>query len=302
MRRKQQTELEVGIARYIKDQEHRWASATLHENTVRLARFAASMGSQTVTAKAVCSYLRELKQDLREQTVGFHQRTIKAYLKWAALNGYEQRGIADNVHVRCRNSPLKRETVTNKEFDKILEATEELFPTLVGPMKMAYWTGLRASDVWRLKPEHVDVSIPCITIVPLKTKRLGTQVTIPFEWGTQLGDLIEELLKVTSSGQTFFPFPSKGTARPTNSFHRKMKKIQEKAGVRRFTFHSLRRTFISNIMNSGASPQIAGAVVGIRSPVVLARYAVPQMDGLQEMMETARKYTTRKDRTWNRRQ
>jgi len=291
------TDTEAAVVAYFEANDDRWSVRTRESMRDWILAAVPHIGAD-LNGDTINKYLdRKRRQGRSNNTVSLYRRALKSLCQWSEEHGYAPKGEADKIKPYSKVSPLKRDVITHAEYLKIIEVTEINYPCLADPFRVAYWTGLRCFDVYRLAREHIDQAESAIIMVPHKTKRFDRRVCIPIDWNTELGETLLRHLDLAVDDVTPFFTPYGSLAhKPGANLSQVTKDIQLKAGVRKFTFHTFRRTFLTNLMNSGAAPQIATAVSGIKAPEVLMRYVVPQAEGLRRVMSEARRYTVTKEK------
>lgn len=178
---------------------------------------------------------------------------------------------ADKI-ARKRGRPKSRRALTDVECRKILDAAGDKFD---GELRLlilvALFTGLRLGDVLSL--EWQDVDLDRAWIEKRETHKTGADVSVPVS-----GELLEALKERQSSGSgegaIFRRLGSLvaddgDTYKVSNLVVRLMKSVGIKtsqSGERRnvplATFHSLRHTFVTRLIESGVSPIIVKDAVG----------------------------------------
>lgn len=289
---KQPTEAEVAVSAFFEAKRHHWAERSFASHRDWIFAAMPHIGPE-LRADAINSYLEEKqRQGRKPQTLTLYRRALAGLCQWAEEHGYSKQGEAAKINTYSKSSPMKRDYITHKEYERIIKVTEEEYPQVADPFRIAYWTGLRCYDVYRLAKEHIDQAESAIIMVPHKTTRYDRRIFIPIDWSTELGETLLRNMDLAPDDTTpFFEPWYAPRSKPGANLQGILPTIQQKAGVRKFTFHTFRRTFLTNLMNSGAPPQVATAVTGIAKPEILMRYVVPQADGIRKIMNDARKYT-----------
>jgi integrase len=202
-------------------------------------------------------------------------KTIKAVLKRAFLLGYLDKNPADLVKFARGNgvTDTSRQPFSRDEVARILAIVkgEERIFVLFG-----LTFGLRATDAARRSFEeiHEQDGMRVISFVPQKKSRMGRKVTLPV-----VGEL-ETLIPKTGTG---FITPSlAGMKHPGRKFETAMdlagidRKVTKGKGKGRSisakTFHSLRHTASTFLMESGADSRMRQLVCDHDDPRMNAKY------------------------------
>lgn len=281
-------ELVTRMGKWIKKMSDRGWSPTHAANVLSsLSKYCAYLnGRESCKAR-----LREFIE-VRRSTGAKDSSVQKDFFRIRAFH----RAIVDDVPndvaemmERFKRSPYKTETFTHDEWETIKGyiAREWLHPSIVG-----YHTGLRLGDVLCLRWDQIDMERLMITVKPHKTQKMGTVASVPIVQNGELHKMLLEL-KRYQAGEFLFPrwreeYVNKGPTNfgPSESFKNAVRKI----GIKGKTFHTFRRTFITNVLSSGTSTLIAKSLVGIKSSATLEHYAAPGTDHLRDAMQRADEY------------
>lgn len=178
---------------------------------------------------------------------------------------------ADKI-ARKRARPKSRRALTDDECRRMLDAAGDKFD---GELRLlilvALFTGLRLGDVLSL--EWGDVDLERGWIGKRETHKTGAGVSVPIS-----GELLEALKERRASGSVDGPLfrvlgamvaADGDTYRVSNVVVRLMKSVGietsqsgERHNVPLATFHSLRHTFVTRLIESGVSPIIVKDAVG----------------------------------------
>ena len=70
-----------------------------------------------------------------------------------------------------------------------------------------------------------------------------------------------------------FVFPSNGATGHVVEIKKSWAALLERAGIKKLRLHDLRHSFASQLVNSGASLELIGSLLGHSSPTTTARYS-----------------------------
>ncbi len=178
-------------------------------------------------------------------------KCLKSILSQAVIVGYIEKNPYSNGGFKVRSTPGQRKFLSIDEVNQLrnieIPAGRQLLWLTRNLFLFSCFTGLRFSDVMRLKVEHVklDKDQPRLEFVVKKTDR---PLIIPLSKEALL--LIEHYTKITSKNLTKLVFPA--IANPT--INRELKDLMEEAGIHKsISFHCARHTFASNHIEVGTS-------------------------------------------------
>ena len=186
-----------------------------------------------------------------------------------------------------------RRAFTAAELERIVAAAARAggeWPLLV---KAGVYTGLRLGDCCRLAWEEVDLGRGVIQLVPRKTRKFGTMVTIPLH--PALREALERVRRAEGGGRS-----AEGGVRSAGPVMPQMdawyldehwrvdeglKAVFAAAGIRTSvvlegrrqatpdaTFHSFRHTFVSFAVHAGVPLPVVQSIVGHTSAAMTRHY------------------------------
>ena len=167
-----------------------------------------------------------------------------------------------------------------------VEELAKVCASLEGEMRILFalgiYTGLRLGDCALLKWDSIDLGRGLIHVLPRKTAKAGTLVTM------SLHPSLQAVLKDaprTEGSPYVLPITAKQYERDNSSLVSKIQDLFEKVGIattatvdgysRKVTvvgFHSLRHTFVSLCGNGGMPLAYVQSIVGHASPMMTSHY------------------------------
>lgn len=253
-----------------------WATKTQSVIESVMVEFASFVGDRPLGPIVLDDYIRWLKKTHADSTAANRWSFVASFLKWC----FSKRHIDAPIHMEITERiPTRR--ITKREFYSRVEY-EELKRRAAGHwMKyaiiIAYNTGLRMSDIATLRWENIDLKRQIISLIPLKTIRMRTAVTIPF---LSDGEVMKVLLEMKElAGSSPFVCPPMAAKCSPETGNRVLSMYvslwMRTNGFPGKTFHTFRRTFLTNMMSSGVDSVIAMNIAGITRVDILRRYVVP---------------------------
>lgn len=150
-------------------------------------------------------------------------------------------------------------------------------------VEFAIQTGLRQAEQFGLRWEDVDLKTGNLRII--KTKAGGERF-VPIN--TRTRELLEVLKGLAGSSPWVFPTRRNPAAHvaPNNFTKRVFRPALERAGIKDFVWHDLRRTAGSRLAMAGKPLHTIGQILGQATPRVTAIYSRLSPMHLREAMET----------------
>lgn len=173
------------------------------------------------------------------------------------------------------------EDLTPEQLQNLLIAIDEDFHPHAGPiMKMALFTGLRRSELFRLQWDHIDLQRGFINIVDPKG---GPDQKIP------LNDAVRVLLEFHPKTNSPYVFPGRGGGQRTN-IARQINRIKKNAGLPKDfrPLHGLRHVYASMLASSGqVDMYVLQKLLTHKDHTMTQRYAHLRDDALKRASELA---------------
>lgn len=142
---------------------------------------------------------------------------------------------------------VKTEDLTADEIERLLQAIVEDFHPQAGTMmQMVLFTGMRKSELFRLRWKHINFEKRFIQIVDGKG---GKDEIIPLNESAK--ELLEEYKKLNPDN-SLYVFPGRG-GRQRTTIARQVNRIKERAGLPKSfrSLHGLRHVYASMLASSG---------------------------------------------------
>lgn len=179
----------------------------------------------------------------------------------------------------ARDNPCHvRSLPENNERDRLLSEAEQkaLYsalqahpePSLYLFVLTALHTGMRASEVQRLKWHDIDVGDGAIQIRQSKNGEKRAVVV-----GGEALELLRTWRKDRSLMWKGYVFGNSLTGTAPYNYRAHWKEAKEAAGVQDFRFHDLRHAFTTAALKSGLNPVMVQLVTGHKSSQMLKRYS-----------------------------
>lgn len=173
-----------------------------------------------------------------------------------------------------KESNVRQGTYTKEEIDSLLTH----LPDHVKPVvQFAYLTGRRRGEILQLKWSDVNLKDGYITIRQTTTKT-GQPDKLPI-----VGELTTLLREMIESRDSEWLFAYRG--KPFRTFYRSWRTALYRAGLQDRLFHDLRRTVVTDLVESGVPEQVAMAVTGHKTRAVFDRYHIVNPKAVRQALE-----------------
>lgn len=213
------------------------------------------------------------------------RKLVSRYYKWAIQNRYvKENPIKPDMLQKLTKSKAIRVYFSEEQYRKALDVCRKNPRDFwYGAMMVAWNTGLRLSDVAMLKWESLNVETETLRIKIWKLRKQNVEVEIPVD-----PDLFDFLSDIRTHpkypGHPFvFPDMNQYYAGVRTLMTGQFRKICDEAGLPDHTFHSLRHSFISRMLNAGVDSQIVANITGL-CIAQLATYAHISLDAKRNAM------------------
>ncbi len=196
----------------------------------------------------------------------------------------QNKALCSGLNFRPQMPPVdnkKTEDLTKEQLQRLLEAIDaDENRQVAAIMKMALFTGMRRSELFRLQWEHVDFHQGFIRIVGPKG---GKEQKIP------INSAARQLLENHNRTDSPHVFPGKDGAQRVSA-QKALRRIRERAGLPKDfrPLHGLRHTFASELASSGeVDMYVLQRLLTHKSPVMTQRYAHLRDGALKRGAEVA---------------
>lgn len=173
-------------------------------------------------------------------------------------------------HVRALTEDNERDRLLSEKEQnalyKSLKAHSE--PSLYPFVMVALYTGMRASEVQRLRWEDLDIDSGHIQIKQSKNGEKRSVVV-----GGEALELLKTWRKERALVWKGFVFGNTHTGKAPYNYRAHWKEAKETAGVENFRFHDLRHAFTTAALTAGMNPVMVQLVTGHKSSQMLKRYS-----------------------------
>jgi integrase len=251
----------------------RWGDYTLLKNAHILETLRHEWGSRAVTdihSLDVEAYLaRRRDEGVSLSTRNRHLAAIKSAFRKIHEYGHTRTNPA--AIVKTLKEPIKiKDVLDDAEFEALLAELPESDRRII---VCAAETGMRRSELERLKWEDIDLSASELRVAIAKNKEFRV---VPLT--ARLAALMVEMKAENT------PHP-KTPVFPTVTSNKLLKDAAKRAGIEKtVTLHTFRHQFATRALEAGVSSFHLQAIGGWKSPVMLQRYGKIRNKALHEQM------------------
>jgi integrase len=234
----------------------------------------AKLTPEEVTTQMVDSLrLRLTKSGKKAGTVKNVLELLRRIINFGVRKGHCAWQDPSRLHFEMpRLNNTKTEMLTQEERKRLIEAAKAAPNRKAGQlMLMAYYTGMRRSELFRLKWGHIDFENGFINIVGENQEgaKSNRDERIP------LSPPVRELLQDVESGDSPYVFPGKDGVSRLTDINKQVNAIKKEAGLPKDfrPLHGLRHTFASVAVSNGVPLSHVQKLLTHKDPTLTQRYA-----------------------------
>lgn len=203
-------------------------------------------------------YKKRQSGTLANATINRRLCILKAVAKFAYLKGW----IDTNLSARIKTlpeGPGRENYLTHDQIAKLVAKCEH--PAGKAWIMIAAYTGMRQKEIMALTPADIT------DVIRIRDSKIGTPRLIP------IVDKLRPYLK-------HIPFPMHA-----RTYYAMFEEARDAAGLKGLTFHDLRHTTASLLINEGVDLYTVGQILGHNNVATTKRYAHLSIATLKEAME-----------------
>jgi excisionase family DNA binding protein len=235
----------------------------------RMKEFFKNIELRKITPLLIQKFRTErLNEGVAKITTNREVALLKKMFSMAIDDGYLEQNPAKKIKLYSELDTVRDRVLSDEEEPKLFsELAEHMKPFILS----ALHTGMRRGELFKLKWCNVDFDKQIIKVEETKSKKVRF---IPIN-----SVLFDELLKLKAmegKEQRVFPFKNVRTA---------FEKACKRAGLEDLTFHDLRRTFGTRLLERGVDIVTISKLYGHSSVLVTQRYLHPKDTLSKEAVE-----------------
>jgi integrase len=262
---------------------------SLRQVKVRLApvrEFFAFKRASAVTRSSVAAYVAKRRdEDAADTTI---DRETELLRRAFALAAKDERPLVAWVPKIARlvkaNANARQGFVERADFEKVV--AELRAGVLKDFAQWGYYTGMRLGEVRALTWEGYDKETRTIRLAA-KEKKTGRARMIPL---VGLPELVAVMNRRLADRRPGCPLIFHRDGKRVGDFYTTWMRACDRAKVRAFSFHDLRRTAVRNMVRAGIPERVAMDISGHRTRAVFDRYNIVSENDLAEALAKRGRY------------
>jgi len=232
---------------------------------------------EDITREDIIQGRDELSKTRKPATVHKYMSIITHSLNIAVKEyGWLHQNVASTVS-RPPLPPIKVRFLSDDERNRLLEECKKSKnPYVYALVSLAIYLGLRRGSLLTIKKSDIDLNNKMITIMKTKNK---TTLVLPLV--DKAYDLICDLYDQNTTNKYLFPSQRWG------SYRTAFEEAVRRANIPDFSYHKLRSSTASYLIQQGIPLYTVGAVLGHKNPATVTyRYAHLATDNIKDALET----------------
>jgi site-specific recombinase XerD len=219
---------------------------------------------------------------LEKQDKGQSSQTINLGLNAIKFFYYNVVGSAEKINFRCAKRSKKLPVVlSKKEIEKIILSIDNQKHKIM--VSLGYAAGLRVSEVINLKVKDIDIEELVIHIKNAKGKK--DRITI---FPAKIKDHIRSLIAGKECDDLVFE-SNRGGILTVTSLQKVFQKALQKSGIKKeATFHSLRHSFATHLLENGVDVRYVQELLGhanIRTTQIYTKVTNPALRKIKSPLD-----------------
>lgn len=227
-----------------------------------------------ITQKDIEDYLFQQLQTVKPATANRELAFLKSFFRKCEEWDYIVHNPARKIK-KFKEPPGRLRYLSPDEMQRFLKAVDEEKPLVRAFILTGFYTGMRKSEISKLKWKDIDFENDLIIVQESKNNEKRTIKMVP-----QLKKILQSLPR-----RSEYVFYNPETKKPVYWIESAWKRILKKAGIQDFRFHDLRHNFASYLIMSGNNIRVVQSLLGHKTIQMTARYAHVSDARKQEAIE-----------------
>lgn len=217
-----------------------------------------------------------LKTKVSPASINRETQVMKRIYNLAVRDGFVNKNPCWKVQ-RLKESNKRDRVITHNEFQRLVGALPLYAADVV---RTAYWTGMRAGEIFGLTWDKVCLKEGFITLEAQDTKSREPRI---IHLNDELLDVFSRRGRIRSIiHNSVFTFP--GSNRPLTTIRHSFRRASLEVGIEDFRFHDLRHTFNTNMRKADVPESVIMKMTGHRSREMFDRYNTVDKEDAQDAL------------------
>lgn len=250
------------IGEYLNYCERRNTKQTVATKTLYLDRFQAytSVPAEQIDRATIESYVTERLKIAGNPTINRELTTLKHFFNFLLERGYVDKNPVVGVK-KLPEKPRPIKLLTDEELDRFFKWTRKNDPLIYDLCVIAFNTGLRKSDIIKIRGEDIDSDKRTLAVNVSKLK--GAELYLP------LNDPAYEVLSRRKKPGYVFESPE---AEHLMDFYKRFRRTREAVGLNDFQFREFRHNCATRLLELGVDINTVKELLGHADITTTARY------------------------------
>lgn len=250
-------------------------------------RWMHQVGETHISVASLTRYIDYMDSRLRRSTSAERWSQLCRFLSWMERTGVIETSPHHAIRNKTRDATdVRGRAMTHEEYLRLREVTTGHWADWI--ILLAWNTGMSLYDCCDLRWGNVDMD-RCF--IHIRRRKTGAESIIPFGPSEEIGIALKERRPPNPSPDDFVCHHAGirlSDELASDRVRCLLDHMFKRAGLEGVTMHSMRRSYITMLANSGMNIALASKISGHMNPAVFASYVRPDPDALRQSVTEAR--------------